>query len=223
MQTKGIYLIPFVGGVALSRGKPLSQGAWVFVALAGPLFGFALALVTALGYVMTGWTVLAAAAWWMGLLNLFNLIPIYPLDGGQVMHCIACSVPRPVGIAICGISILLAAGLALFVPLLLGLFILWMALEGFSDFVYGRSMREWQRRTLESYEEGLLRGEVVELLPRVQAKIEELREPVPLSGLGVALSVGSYLLLATALGALFAVTVTVPGAMEGLLRLVGQG
>ena len=248
MQTKGIYLIPFVGGVAVSGGRPPSQAAWVFVALAGPAFGFALALVTALAYVLTGWTVLAAAAWWMAMLNLFNLIPIYPLDGGQVMHCIACSVPRPVGIVICGISLLLAVGVVLIGPLLLGMLIVWMAWSGLADYMWGRPHREWQRRTLEVAEEDLEDGSLKdddrlrlslicaernsedpfpkilsarELLPRVRAKIEELTEPRSLTGAGVMLSVESYLLLAGVLALLFVHTITVPGALESFYQIVG--
>lgn len=251
LQTKGIYLIPFVGGVALSRGKPSSQAAWVFVALAGPAFGLALAFVTAFAYVLTGWTTLAAAAWWMAILNLFNLVPIYPLDGGQVMHCIACSIPRPVGIAICGISVLLAGGLVFVVPFFLWLLIVWMAVNGFVDFAIGRPGRELQKRRLESWEWTLSWGlvseldrlricdlldagdgrisldhvrnvpSVAELLPRVQAKIEELREPPPLTGSGVAASVGAYGFLSVALAILFAFTVTVPGALESFFQIVG--
>lgn len=251
MQTKGIYLIPFIGGVAVSGGRPPSQAAWVFVALAGPAFGLALALVTALAYVCTGWTVLAAAAWWMAMLNLFNLIPIYPLDGGQVMHCIACSVPRPVGIIICGISVLLAVGFVMMgMALLLSILMAWMAAHGLQDYVFGRPRREQQRNILMEMERKLRDGPLTEedrfslyillgdqgngrdffpkapskeeCLLRIRAKIEELTELPPLTGVGVMLSIGSYLLLAGALALLFGLTITVPGALESLSTLTGQ-
>lgn len=88
MRREGIpasapVFIPFLGAVIAMRGMP--RDAWVEakVALAGPILG-------SLG----AWVVLAAGLWSRqpllialghvgALINLFNLIPVSPLDGGR--------------------------------------------------------------------------------------------------------------------------------------------
>lgn len=112
MKVSGIYLIPFVGGAAVPKSKVPSQAATVFIYLAGPAFGLALAVATAVGYLCTGWTVLAGAACWMAILNLFNLLPVFPLDGGGVLRAIAYSVYQVAGGFLQGISLLFALLLA---------------------------------------------------------------------------------------------------------------
>lgn len=97
MKVSGIYLIPFVGGAAVPRSNLPSQATTVFIYLAGPAFGLALAAVTACGYLLTGWPLLAGATFWMTILNLFNLLPIFPLDGGGVIRAITYSVHSIVG------------------------------------------------------------------------------------------------------------------------------
>lgn len=249
METKGIYLIPFLGGVAVSKGKPPSQGAWVFVALAGPLFGFALAAATALAYVVTGWTVLAAAAWWMTVLNLFNMLPIYPLDGGQVVRCIAYAVPRPVGFIICGTSVLLVPLFALWGgSLLLCVLLAYFATLALIEFLE-RPRQQKLLAALEEMERHLASGNpslphcivtgaflynqynwkwpsfpelptAEELLPPLRTAIAGLREPLPLPR--VAPAFGAYVGLASAYLILSGFLWRVPGILEGLLHITGQ-
>lgn len=97
LQTKGFYMLPFMGGVALvaDRYKTLAQQA--FVVLAGPVGGGLLALVTVLLYHLTGWPIVAAAAAWMLLVNAFNLLPLAFLDGGQLLDTITYSIGRTIG------------------------------------------------------------------------------------------------------------------------------
>jgi len=92
MKTKGIYFIPFVGGVAVAESDFPSRKAEVIIAIMGPLWGFALALVTGGAYLYTNNPVFAAASAWMALINLFNLLPINPLDGGRIFKSIAFSI-----------------------------------------------------------------------------------------------------------------------------------
>jgi len=87
-------LIPFFGGVAISDQSPKNHAASCFVTLMGP--GFSVSLVAAL----------ALAAWWLretgspfarevrwamvlaGALNAFNMLPLWPLDGGRAIRSI---------------------------------------------------------------------------------------------------------------------------------------
>jgi Zn-dependent protease len=82
LATGGVYFIPFLGAVMLlkQQSKDAARAAWL--GLAGPLLGSAAAAATwALG-IATGSDLLVALAFTGFLLNLFNLIPVMPLDGG---------------------------------------------------------------------------------------------------------------------------------------------
>jgi len=90
MRQQGIrfsapVFIPFVGAVIAMRGMP--RNAWVeaVVGIGGPLLGTAGAAVCLAVGLTTGsgfWFALAATGF---LLNLFNMIPVSPLDGGRVV------------------------------------------------------------------------------------------------------------------------------------------
>jgi Zn-dependent protease len=51
--------------------------------LAGPVWGLGAALVCALAFFATGAAFWAAITQWGARINLFNLIPVRPLDGGR--------------------------------------------------------------------------------------------------------------------------------------------
>jgi len=76
--------IPFFGAVIALKGQPRSSLQEARIAIAGPVAGGAAALVCAGGYLWTHerwWLALASAGF---ILNLFNLTPLPPLDGGRV-------------------------------------------------------------------------------------------------------------------------------------------
>ena len=75
--------IPFLG--AMIGMKELPDDAWAEakVALAGPILGSAGAAVCWIAAAATGSDLLQALAFVGFFLNLFNLIPIVPLDGGR--------------------------------------------------------------------------------------------------------------------------------------------
>ncbi len=90
MKTKGFYLIPFVGGVAVGD-KAKTHWQQVFIAMMGPSFGLLMSIVCYLAYLMTESHFIGLLASMSALINIFNLLPIMPLDGGQVVKSIVFS------------------------------------------------------------------------------------------------------------------------------------
>ena len=94
LRSKGIaasvpIFVPFVGAFVALKEMPPNAAAEADVALAGPLLGSAGAAVCYLIGLQTGhaiWYALASAGFFI---NLFNLIPILPLDGGRVVTAIS--------------------------------------------------------------------------------------------------------------------------------------
>ncbi|PFG58244.1 Zn-dependent protease [Vibrio sp. ES.051] len=125
MKTKGIYLIPFFGGLALSDEKINTRWQDVVISIMGPFFGLVLSLVFTLLYWMTGEVMFAGLAVFNALLNLFNLLPILPLDGGHILKSITFSMNTWVGLAgsivtaLLGIALSYSFGLTLLGFLLL--------------------------------------------------------------------------------------------------------
>jgi Zn-dependent protease len=97
MKTNGFYLVPFVGGAAFIEGPYKSFKDQVIVVLGGPIGGGLLAIVTGVAFYLTKIPILAAAANWMALVNLFNLFPFSFLDGGQLLYCITHSANKTLG------------------------------------------------------------------------------------------------------------------------------
>lgn len=125
MKTKGIYLIPFVGGLAVNDEKINTRWQDVVISIMGPTFGLLLSLACLVIYWLTGNIFFAGLATFNALLNLFNLLPILPLDGGHVLKSISFSMNSKVGLfaciagAISGVFISYSLGLALLGFLLL--------------------------------------------------------------------------------------------------------
>lgn len=122
MKVRGLYFVPFLGALAVSEDAFTSRRQQAYVALSGPMWGSALALLPAGLWLWTGEATWAAVAAWWALLNLFNLLPIAPLDGGRAMHAFAWSFSSSLGLAVS------AAGLAAAVALgaSLGLSLIWL-------------------------------------------------------------------------------------------------
>ncbi len=90
LKVKGIYLLPFIGGAAVSE-RATSRWQDFKIAIAGPAFGTAGAIVAYWLWLETQHSALALFAAISLLLNLFNLLPMVPLDGGRVMQAAAFS------------------------------------------------------------------------------------------------------------------------------------
>lgn len=90
LPTKGMYLIPFVGGLAVGD-MPKTRWQDVYISMMGPVFGLLMTLVFYIFYFVTESHFAGLVASTSALLNLFNLIPVYPLDGGRVIKSLVFS------------------------------------------------------------------------------------------------------------------------------------
>lgn len=138
MKTKGIYLIPFLGGLALSDEKINTRWQDVVISIMGPTFGLLLSLVCLVAYWVTGNIFFAGLATFNALLNLFNLLPILPLDGGHILKSISFSMNSVAGLVACVIG----AAVGVYVSYSFGLALLgFLLLIGSLEIVF-----EWRSR-----------------------------------------------------------------------------
>lgn len=92
----------------------------------GPAFGIVPGLLALAAYGLTGEDWLAAVAFFLVIVNLFNLIPFPPLDGGHVARTLLRPLGPKVSAAVSGLLILagLATAYALESPVLMVFFVL---------------------------------------------------------------------------------------------------
>ncbi len=84
----GMIFIPLLGAAVIMRQLPRNARDEAEVGIAGPIAGALAAMVSlALAHIYPG-TVWAPLAYFGFFINLFNLIPIVPFDGGRVLAAI---------------------------------------------------------------------------------------------------------------------------------------
>ena len=138
IKTKGIYLIPFVGGLAVSDDKINTRWQDVVISIMGPCFGLLMSFACLILYYATDLELFAGAAVISALLNLFNLLPILPLDGGHVLKSISFSMRSWIGLSVCMSGIALGAWVAYTFGLVLLVFFLFI---GAIEVIF-----EWRQR-----------------------------------------------------------------------------
>ena len=134
MQQQGIragapVFIPFVGAVIAMKGLPRNAYVEALVGIGGPVLGSVGALFCLIVAWVSGSAFWYALAYTGFLLNLFNLLPVSPLDGGRIVGVISrwlWAVGYAVGIAV----LIFTRSPILFLVLLLGLFSLGRTIRG---------------------------------------------------------------------------------------------
>jgi len=81
--------IPFLGAVISAKSMGKDAAAEARVGLAGPVLGSIASLVPLAVWLATGSDFWRALAYIGFLLNLFNLLPVVPLDGGRAMAALS--------------------------------------------------------------------------------------------------------------------------------------
>ena len=78
--------IPGLGAIVRLKQYPADPREDARVGLAGPISGLGAAIASYLLFLVTGWEGWAAIAKAGAVLNLFNLMPLGPLDGGRAFR-----------------------------------------------------------------------------------------------------------------------------------------
>lgn len=112
MRVRGLYFVPLLGALAVTDDAFTSRRQQVYVALNGPLWGSLAALAPAGLWLWTHDPTWAAIAAFWALVNLFNLLPIAPLDGGRALQAFAFSYSSSLGVALSALGLAAAAALA---------------------------------------------------------------------------------------------------------------
>ncbi len=102
LQVRGIYFIPLLGAAAVTEDTWRTRTEQARIALAGPIWGLGLTLAAAAVDAATGYAhpFLGVIVSWWALVNLFNLLPVNPLDGGRVLAAIGYSLHSSFGAAL---------------------------------------------------------------------------------------------------------------------------
>jgi Zn-dependent protease len=112
IPVRGIYFIPFFGGVAVGDGFGKSEAVRGFVALMGPAASM---LTTGLFLWLSlqeSDPFLSDLALMSAAVNGLNLLPILPLDGGRVLQALTARLPQRASRTIHGAMLLLGLGIA---------------------------------------------------------------------------------------------------------------
>src|SRR4029077_7296746 len=87
IPTKGMYLIPFVGGIAVGE-QARTHWEDVYISMMGPVYGLVMTIACYLLYLATSSHLIGLVASVSALVNVFTLLPIHPLDGGRVVKAL---------------------------------------------------------------------------------------------------------------------------------------
>ena len=86
IPVKGIYFVPFFGGVAVGAGNYQNEGERGLVAIMGPAFSMTTTALFAVLAAQSNDGFMRNLAFMSAAVNGFNLLPIFPLDGGHVVQ-----------------------------------------------------------------------------------------------------------------------------------------
>jgi Zn-dependent protease len=89
IEASAPMFIPFLGAVVAAKSMGDDAAAEARVGLAGPVLGSIASLVPLAIYGLTGDDFWRALAYVGFFINLFNLLPVLPLDGGRAMAALS--------------------------------------------------------------------------------------------------------------------------------------
>lgn len=124
LKVSSPIFIPFIGAVIRIKELPRNAKMEANVAIGGPAMGALSALFCLACYLWTNSMLMLVLSYTACLLNLFNLIPCDPLDGGRIAAAIS---PRLwwLGSVVMGVLFVYTYNFVVFIILVFSLFRLW--------------------------------------------------------------------------------------------------
>jgi Zn-dependent protease len=150
IPTSPAFFIPFVGALISIQKQPRDAATEAYLAYGGPLAGLISFLPAIILYEVNGDPFWALVIYLGATLNLFNLLPVSPLDGGRIVSVLSTKIWL-VGLLILGVLVTLSPSPILFLVLFIGIFTWW------------NRAREVYRNDVLSYEKGKLIDFIAEL------------------------------------------------------------
>lgn len=146
-----MFFIPLLGAAVSGTATAPSGIKKAVVSLMGPLPGILIGIVTAIIYIKTKEPVLAAATRTFLFINVFNLLPFHPLDGGRFFDAILFSRHPRLELIFKSITTLALGGTALLLQApLLGLFTLFTLLSLKSTYAVSKVAYQYKSRVPEA-------------------------------------------------------------------------
>lgn len=140
LKSSNPVFIPFLGAV-IKIQDPVNAKMEANVAIGGPALGTLSALVCLVFYLWTDDKLMLVLAYTACLLNLFNLIPCSPLDGGRIAAAIS---PHMwwLGTIATGVLFLITSNIFLLLVLVFSLVRLWVGETDMHPHYYKISLRQ---------------------------------------------------------------------------------
>jgi len=147
IEVSPAFFIPFMGAFISMKQRPRDAATEAYLAYGGPLAGLISFLPAVALYEWTGEPFWALVVFLGAMINLFNMIPVSPLDGGRIVSVLSTKIWL-IGLILLGVFAFLSHSPLMVFILIIGAF-------------------SWWNRARESYRGGLLAYE--------KRKLTELR------------------------------------------------
>lgn len=135
LQVSSPIFIPFIGAVIRIKELPLNAKMEANVAIGGPAMGTLSALICLALYFWTNSMLLLVLSYTACLLNLFNLIPCDPLDGGRIAAAIS-PLLWWLGSIVIGVLFIYTYNFFVFIILIFSVFRLWQGNDTHNNLLY---------------------------------------------------------------------------------------
>ncbi|XID96245.1 site-2 protease family protein [Paenibacillaceae bacterium WGS1546] len=152
IKTSPAFFIPFVGALISLKELPRNAATEAYLAYGGPLAGLISFLPAVALYEMTGEPFWALVVFLGAMLNLINLIPVSPLDGGRIVSVLSTKIWL-IGLLLLGAYAFLAQSPLMVLILVIGAVSWWnRAREG-----YRGSILAYEKQKLTEFREEIRR------------------------------------------------------------------
>lgn len=121
LKASAPIFIPFIGALIAMKDQPHDAQTEAYVGIGGPFLGTIGAIGCFLLYLVTNQALFLSLAYFGFFLNLFNLTPIRPLDGGRIVAAISTKI-WILGIIVLAVEAFLFANPLLFMLLIMAIF-----------------------------------------------------------------------------------------------------